>query len=466
MKTIKITDITLRECENKKTPLSFKEKVEFCKLLDKVNVSAVELPALSGNKADELLTKTVAQTMKNSTVAIPVGYSVDSVGKAYNAISKAKHKRLIVAVPVSTVQMEYICARKAPKVIELIDELTKACKGLCDDVEFAALDASRADEEFLASAVKTAVLAGASSFTYCDTAGTMLPSDTEAGFTKLFESIPELQGVSVNAELSNGLDLSTACAFSAVKAGATGIKATVGCEDFPSLVNVVKLIDKKGEAIGAETKVQRTELNRAVKSMLSLCRHNDNIASASEEKMTPKLLFNKEASLEMIREACLTIGYDLSGSDMASVYDAFMRVATKKETVSERELEAIIASTALQVEPTYVLDSYVINSGNIISATANVVLLKGDEKLTGVSVGDGPIDAAFRAIEQILGHHYDLDDFQIQSVTEGREAMGEAVVKLRANGSLYSGTGISTDIIGASIRAYVSTVNKIVYKED
>jgi 2-isopropylmalate synthase len=119
----------------------------------------------------------------------------------------------------------------------------------------------------------------------------------------------------------------------------------------------------------------------------------------------------------------------------------------------------------MQVPSTYHIESYVINSGNVITATANILLGKGGEKLRGVGVGDGPIDAAFLAIEQIIGHHYELDDFQIQTVTEGRDAMGSALVKLRAGGRVYSGNGISTDIIGASIRAYISALNKIVYEE-
>ena len=124
----------------------------------------------------------------------------------------------------------------------------------------------------------------------------------------------------------------------------------------------------------------------------------------------------------------------------------------------------MIASAAMQVPSTYHIESYVINSGNIITATANIVLNKDGERLTGISTGDGPINAAFLAIEQIIGHHYELDDFQIQAVTEGHEAVGSAVVKLREGGVLYSGNGISTDIVGASIRAYINALNKIVYK--
>ena len=128
-------------------------------------------------------------------------------------------------------------------------------------------------------------------------------------------------------------------------------------------------------------------------------------------------------------------------------------------------MEAIVATEALQVPPTYKLVSFVVNSGNVINPTANIILEKQGKRYTGLSSGDGPIDAALLALEQIIGCHYELDDFQIQAVTEGREAMGEALIKLRADGKLYSGRGISTDIIGATIRAYVNALNKIVYGE-
>ena len=169
--------------------------------------------------------------------------------------------------------------------------------------------------------------------------------------------------------------------------------------------------------------------------------------------------------IDDVKKAAVRLGYDLSDDDMAKVYESFKGVADKK-AVSARELEAIIASVALQVPPTYRLVSYVINSGNVINATANVIMEKNGHEIRGLSAGDGPIDASFMAIEQIVGTHYELDDFQIQAVTEGHEAMGSALVKLRAGGKLYSGRGISTDIIGAAVHAYINALNKIVYEEN
>ena len=163
--------------------------------------------------------------------------------------------------------------------------------------------------------------------------------------------------------------------------------------------------------------------------------------------------------------AVRALGYELSEEDTARVYEAFVQIAAKKP-LTVRELEAIVATSAQQVPPTYRLVSYVITNGNLIAATAQVRLERDGTVLSGVCLGDGPIDAAFLAIEQIVGHHYELDEFQIQAVTEGREAMGSALVRLRDAGCLYSGNGLSTDIIGASIHAYLNALNKIVYQEN
>ena len=184
-------------------------------------------------------------------------------------------------------------------------------------------------------------------------------------------------------------------------------------------------------------------------------------ASAQAE---PSVL-NASSTLTQVIAAVRDLGYELSAEDNGKVYEEFRRVAAKKNSISARELEAVVASTAMQVPSTYHIVSYVVNSGNVMTATANLTLEKNGEKLSGVSTGDGPIDAAFHAIEQIIGHHYELDDFQIQAITKGREALGSSLIRLRDGGKLYAGNGISTDIVGACIRAYINALNKIVYEE-
>ena len=182
-------------------------------------------------------------------------------------------------------------------------------------------------------------------------------------------------------------------------------------------------------------------------------------------EMTEEIALTAHDNITAVLKAVEKLGYDLSEEDGAQVYEAFKAIAARRDVITSKELDTIVAAAAMQVPSTYVLCSYSITASNTSSSMAHMVLEKNGEKLEGVALGDGPVDAAFLAIENILGCHYELDDFQIRSVTEGREAMGETIVKLRSGGKLYSGRGTSTDIVGSSIRAYVNALNKITYEE-
>ncbi|MBR5767388.1 MAG: hypothetical protein IKX86_01745, partial [Clostridia bacterium] len=178
------------------------------------------------------------------------------------------------------------------------------------------------------------------------------------------------------------------------------------------------------------------------------------------------IMLDPTSSLSDVAMAVEKLGYSLSDDDIGKVHSAIGTITDKKGTIGATELEALIASYAMQAVSTYHLVGFNANCSNMTLSMAHIVLSRGDEKLDGVAAGDGPIDASFRAIEQIIGYHYELDDFQIRAVTEGREALGEALVRLRNGGKLYSGVGISTDIVGSSIRAYVNALNKIVAEEN
>lgn len=470
MKTVRIADVTLKEgAKLYGATLSFKEKIEIAKLLDRVCVDVIEMPAIENEAADSLLLKTVASLLKNSILSVDAGATKESADKAWQAIADANKKRLSVSLPTSTVQMEYLCKCKPAKMIELVGEMVAYCKSLCEEVEFCAQDATRSEKEFLCKVLETAVNAGATTITLCDTAGQMLPDEYKNFIGDIYEAVPELENVNLAVNCMSELGMAGACAVSAVKSGATEVKATVTRTQYPTLENCVHLVRTRGESIGVECGVNVTELSRTAKQIKTIVktRRSDttpfDAPVAVETESNIKL--DVSSDISEVSNAIKSLGYTLSDDDVAKVFEAFQNTAKKKQ-VGAKELEAIVASEALQVPPTYRLVSYVVNSGNIISPTANIVVEKQGKNFTGLSTGDGPIDAALLALEQIVGHHYELDDFQIQSVTEGREAMGEALIKLRADGKLYSGRGISTDIIGATIRAYLNALNKIVYGEN
>ena len=239
--------------------------------------------------------------------------------------------------------------------------------------------------------------------------------------------------------------------------------------DAVSLPNVAKVLSAKGEFYDASCAVNTTVMGRItgqIARMFETARSKTSPFDTGVREDEEGLFLTNHDDLSAVMKAAARLGYDLSEEDGAHVFEAFRVIAEKKEKVSARELDAIVASAAMQVPPSFTLESYMVTSGNTVSATASLKLQRQGKSIAGVSLGDGPIDAAFLAIEQITGHHYELDDFQIQSVTEGREAMGQTVVKLRSQGKVYSGRGISTDIVGASILAYINALNKIVYEEE
>ena len=354
MKHISVTDTTIRQAGKAAGyTLSFREKIELAKLLDRLGVSVIELHAVENPKIDSLLIKSVASAVKESAVCVPVALDPASVSLVWAALREAKHPRIQVPAPVSAVQMEYLAGKKPAAMLEAIRQTVAAARTVCEDVEFLADDATRADPAFLAEALQTAIAAGAAGVTVCDAAGNMLPDAFGSFVRGIYEAVPQTKDVRFGVSCSDALSMADACAVSAIAAGAGEIKAAAYCVDTANLAHMAKLLAAKAQDFGVVSTLQFTQMK----------------------------------------------------------------------------------------------------------------LTKNGQTLSGVSLGDGPVDAAFLAIESILGRHYELDDFQIQAVTEGREAMGESVVKLRSGGKLYSGRGISTDIIGASVHAYLNAINKIVYEE-
>ena len=264
--------------------------------------------------------------------------------------------------------------------------------------------------------------------------------------------------------------MASACAISAVKIGAFSIKTTIKGVSTPTLDAVGHTIALRGESLGIESNINITELNTVVGKLIKQLKSRRSETSAFDngvvEASADEVFADSDIDVTSFISLLEKMGYFLSEDDNMKVYEAFKSVASRKTKVSSKEIDSIVASSAQQVKPTYKLISYVINSGNVLTPTAHITIEKNGNRLCGLSAGDGPIDAAFLAIEKTFGHHFELDDFQIQSVTEGREAVGEAIVKLRNNGKLYSGIGTSTDIVGASIYAYINALNKIVHEEE
>ncbi len=465
MRKIVISDATMKQT-SEDLRLTFKEKIELTKLLDKIGVDLIELDGITDLRVDSLLIKSIASAVNNSRIAVPVELVDDeSIERTWAALKNAKNPRLQVCASTSAVQIEYLFHKKPDAMLEAISRTVTACRALCPDVEFVAEDATRSESDFLAKAVETAISAGATTVTLCDTAGTMLPVEFAEFIKAQYDSIPSLDKVILGVSCANTIAMADACAIMATAQGAEQIRAVCHSGSEVSLENITRILTAKADSLNTCIDVKANQLSKII-SQIDRLYHTGKVQNTAVESKDNEIFLTLHDTEEAVAAATVRLGYDLSGEDTQTVYTAFKQIAEKKEKVTLKELDAIVASSAMQVPSTYKLDTYVITSGNTISATAHIKLVKNDSTVEGVYIGDGSIDAAFQAIEKITGCHYELDDFQLQAVTEGREAMGQTVVKLRAGDKVYSGIGISTDIVGAGIQAYLSALNKIVYEEE
>ncbi len=468
MREVRISDMTMKLVESSKTlTLSFKEKLELTKLLDRLGASVIEIEGIANERVDTLRIKSIASIVRDTVLAVPVKLDGSDVERIWECLREAKNARLQVAASVSPAQMEYIYHKKADGMLEAIDAAIKKCASVSNDIEFIAEDATRADRGYLKQAIECAVNAGAKTVTICDDAGAMLPDEFGAFVKDLIEDVPSLKYVSLGISCSDALYMADACATAAIISGVDEVKASSYPAGTVSLEKISKIIAEKADICNAHTSVRETELKRISTQIKRICetRVASSAVTYNINDADESIALTANDTLESVLECATKLGYDLSAEDQMSVFESFQRIAAKKDVIGSRELDSIIATAALQVPETYVIDKYVYNSGNVVKATAHVQIMKDEQMLESVAAGDGPVDAIFLAVENVVGRHFELDDFQIQAVTEGQEAMAETVVKLVSNGKVYSGRGISTDVVGSSIRAFVNAINKIVFEE-
>ena len=469
MNTIRVCDGTVRKLSaGKNYSLSFKEKLEVAKLLGRLCVDVIELDEIKNQKVDTLFVKSVVTAAADSIIAVPVSLGCDPAVCA-GALSGAKKYRLQVIAPASSVRMEYIYHKKPAPLMEEIVGHIEECRKYTEDVELIVDDATRGDFAFIKELITRAVAAGAKIITFCDDAGTMLPEEFGAFLDERVKDNPELENTDWGVSCSDELAMADACAIAAICHGAKEIKASAYPVNTTSLENVCRVIKGKGQSLDVCTNVEMNSIRKILSQIGRFCANAGSgennfgaeiLAEVSEDRM------KAGETKETVAAVAEKLGYILSEEDCEKVYEAFKMLAAKKEYVTAKELDAIIATNAMQPPAKYELVDYVANTGNCITPMVSVKLKLSGSTREGISLGAGPIDAAFHAIEEITGTHYEVEDFQLRSASEGEDAAGETFVKLRSGGKIYAGRGVSTDIIGASIYAYVNALNRIVYEEE
>jgi len=497
---IQIFDTTLRDGEQSPgCSMNLKEKIEMAKQLERMKVDIIEAGFAISSPGDFVSVKTIAETIKDSVVASLARATKEDIDRAWEAVSAAAEPRIHTFIATSPIHMKYKLNMEPDQVLEQAVEMVRYAKKYCGNIEFSAEDATRSDLVFLAKIFEKVIQAGATTINIPDTVGYTIPDEFYNFIIKVRELCPALDRVNISVHCHNDLGLGVANSLSAVKAGVSQIECTVNGigerAGNAAMEEIVMALKTRKDLFDAETRVVTTEITRAsnLLSRITGVKVQPNKAIVGEnafaheagihqhgvmqnkktyEIMTPEsvgltknsMVLGKHSGKHAFRNKVKELGFEISEESLERAFARFKVIADKKKQVYDRDIEALISKEAIQVPKTYRMDSFVINSGNSITSTAVIKLIKDDKTIEKVSRGEGPIDAAFKAIEKIVGIDMKLEDYRLNSVTEGKDALGDALVKISADGELFTGRGLSTDVIEASIHAYINAVNKMIYK--
>ena len=306
----------------KKLNLTFREKLSIAEKIDAIGVDAIELPLLKECKENEVIYRTIASSIKNATVKIPVGDDIQNLNAVLQCVKDAKKVCLQVVLPISTAQMEYFYHAKAPVMLGKIEEIIKSAKQVCDCVEFVACDVFRAEDGFLADCVKTAYNAGACSITISDDAGVAFPEDYE----KVVKEIKSICDIKVFVQPSDDLSMATACAISAIKAGADGVKTTLGVKYLSASV-FADVIRAKKYQMEVDCALDVTNVKSITDAINSVV---EGQTQKEDEEKVAKGNVDSNASIKDVAQIIKQLGYELSDADLGSVYEEFKKLSAKK----------------------------------------------------------------------------------------------------------------------------------------
>ncbi len=496
-KMISFFDTTLRDGEQSPgCSMNMKEKLLLAKQLEKMGVDVIEAGFAASSQGDFQSVQMIANEIKNSTVAVLARTVKDDIDKAWDAVKGAKKPRIHTFIATSDIHMEYKLRMSPEEVIKRAEEMVRYASSLCPEVEFSAEDATRSNPDFLAKIFDATIQAGAKIINIPDTVGYTTPDEFYNFIMEVRKKSLYLDDVQISVHCHNDLGLAVANTLAAARAGATQFECTVNGigerAGNAALEELAMIINVRNDSYGFTSNINTKEITKTSNLLTSITgvnvQPNKAIVGANAfahesgihqhgmlknretyEIMTPesvgltvnKMVLGKHSGRHAFKDRVDSMGFELSSEELDKAFDEFKKLADKKKQVFDKDIEAILTNRETTEEDKYKLVRFVINSGNTISTTASVLLNKDGVDVEGIAVAGGPVDAAFSAIDKCLDIEVELADYSIQSVTEGTDALGYSIVKLKYGDHHYSGKGMSINIVEASIRAYINAVNSI-----
>ncbi len=502
MRQIKIFDTTLRDGEQSPgCSMNIKEKIDMARQLEALGVDVIEAGFAAASQGDFNAVRAIAKELKRTSITSLSRALTKDIDSTWEAIKHAKYPRIHLFIATSDIHMEYKLKKTREEVLEQTIEMIRYAKRLCEDIEFSAEDATRSDPEFLAKVCEVAIASGATVLNIPDTVGYTTPEEYGKLFHFLRDTVKGAHGIQLSSHCHDDLGMAVSNSLAAIRAGADQIECTINGigerAGNTALEEIVMNLKTRADYYGADTGVDTTQIYKTSRLLSTITgvkvqpnkaivgenafahesgihQHGMLANKATYEIMSPesvgltqnKMVLGKHSGRHAFNDRVKELGYSVDLDISNTLFKRFKDLADKKKNVSDRDIEALVRSILAQEIPkSFELERYVINSGNTITPTSSITLSGPDDcRAEKVAIGFGPVDASFNAINKIVGRAVKLEEYSIGAVTEGRDAQGEVSVKITSDGATAKGYGLSTDVIEASILAYINAINNLLYE--
>ncbi len=497
-----IFDTTLRDGEQSPgASMTLPEKLEVARALNDLGVDVIEAGFPIASPGDFEAVQSIARQIEGPTICGLARCNNADIDRAWEALKDSPRPRIHVFLATSAIHREFKLHMAKEEILRRAVEGVKRAKGYCDDVEFSPEDASRTELDFLVEVVEHAIEAGATTINIPDTVGYAVPHQYGAIFAHLKKHVRNIDRAILSCHCHDDLGLAVANSLCAVLDGARQVECTINgigeragnC----SLEEVVMALRTRQDFYKVRTGINTRKLyqtsrmvshvtgiqvqrNKAIVGQNAFAHeagiHQDGMLKerSTYEIMNPEdvglprteLVLGKHSGRHALRQRVQDLGYHLNDEQLQRVFDSFKALADRKKVIYDADIEALAEAQMYAGPVLWVLEAVTCNAGSGTIPSAAVCLWNRDGTIIReATVGDGPVDAVFKAIERITGVEVELRDYRVRSVSVGEDAQGEAHVEAEYNGRILTGRAVSTDIVEASALAFLQVINRIALRK-
>lgn len=493
-----IFDTTLRDGEQSPGySMNLEGKLKMAEMLDGMGVDIIEAGFPAASKGDFEAVLKVAQQIKHATVTGLCRAVQKDIEAVIEATKPAKKRRIHTFISTSALHMKHKLQMEPARVLELIDESVSYARKHCDDVEWSAEDATRSDHDFLCRAVETAIHAGATTVNIPDTVGYTIPDEYFALIKMLVMRVPNIDRAVISTHCHNDLGLAVANSIAGIEAGARQVECTINGigerAGNAALEEIVMALHTRHSVLPFETGIDTKKImpassllttitgfavqpNKAIVGANAFAHesgvHQDGMLkhAGTYEIMTPEsvgrsktdLVLGKHSGRNAFRNKLAALGFVLAEDELKAAFDRFKDLADRKKKISDSDLILVVnAKGGLPVERVQFM-SLGVRSGTVGPQEAELEIELDGQKKKARASGKGPVDACFKAMRVLVPHDdATLYNYELKALTQGSDAKGEVNISLSDRGQIFNGSGVDTDVIVASCRAYIDAVNRL-----